>query len=181
MNQIKNDDCLSADYACPYPKMYYIESGNMCNLRCPYCKTGTQTSGLSKGMLSLADFTIMFNKIRPYAEKIALYNWGEPFLNKEILSMVSLCHASGIATYIHSNLAVREFLDAEADAIIASGLTQLTASIDGASQATYGRYRIGGHFDTAVRNLRILRLAKGRKEGRRDNADVDMEISGKCI
>jgi radical SAM protein with 4Fe4S-binding SPASM domain len=52
--------------------------------------------------------------------------------------------------------------DKEADALVQSGLAVLSASIDGASQATYERYRVGGSFDLALGNLERLQRAKDR-------------------
>ncbi len=45
---------------------------------------------------------------------------------------------------------------------MSSGLSLLGVSLDGARQETYEQYRVGGHFDTVVRNMRLVNEAKRR-------------------
>lgn len=160
--RFSNSPRLRKDTTCPYPTEYTLETGAACNLRCPGCPTGRREKGMPRGLLSYDRFRIFFDKIMPYALRFHLFNWGEPFLNQEILPMISLSAAHGIATHIDSNLTLREFSAEEAEAIVRSGLTQLVASIDGASQETYGKYRIGGDFTRAIRNLENLRKTRDR-------------------
>ncbi len=150
---------LQTDYTCPIPSHYSIEPGNICNLRCRFCPTGRRLKGFRRGFLSLENFKIMFDKIAPYAKRIAFYNWGEPLLNKDLLSMISICTDNGIRTDFDSNLNVY-IGDKEAEAIVKSGLSAMAASIDGASQETYEKYRVGGNFKLAIDNLERLQNAK---------------------
>ena len=76
--------------------------------------------------------------------------------------MVARARESGVACSTHSNLTAVEFDDRTAGEVIASGLVLLSASIDGASQESYGRYRIGGSFERALQNLEKLRRAQER-------------------
>lgn len=153
---------LNLDYTCPIPENYYIETGNLCNLRCPFCPTGLRRKGIARSFLSKENYQIILDKISPYAKIIGLFNYGEPFLNKDILSIIALTSARGIYTSLHSNLTVSTFDEKSADAIVQSGLSCLSASIDGASQKTYGKYRVGGNFQLAISNLERLQRAKVR-------------------
>ena len=107
-------------------------------------------------------FDVVFEQIRPHAKVVGLYNWGEPFLNEHLLYMVSACVDHGIHAQVDSNLTLRDFSDEEAEAIVSSGLSQIFASIDGASQATYEKYRVGGRLDRALENLKQIVRAKKR-------------------
>lgn len=149
-----------SDFSCAMPSLYYIEPGNICNLKCPFCTTGSGTSTTPKGTMSLDNFKIILNKIAPYAKWIGFYNWGEPFLNPNIIEMVSLASEKGIETSIDSNLTLRTFDEKECTRIIQSGLSSLHGSIDGASQETYGMYKRGGSFDKAIGNLVQLKAVK---------------------
>ena len=122
---------LGSDYSCSFPSQYIIEPGNICNLKCPFCVNGMERkdSHPNRGFLGLNEFKVLLNKISPYARRIYFYNWGEPFLNKNIHSMVRLAVDRGIETYISSNLSLTEL---NYKAIIESGLTSLVVSIDGA-------------------------------------------------
>ncbi|WP_282158721.1 hypothetical protein [Shimia thalassica] len=37
-----------------------------------------------RGYLSREDFHIILEKIRPHAQMVQLFNWGEPFMNKDV-------------------------------------------------------------------------------------------------
>ena len=68
-----------------YPTKISIETGNICNLRCPLCPTNSDDNkNVEKGLLSLENFKVIFDKISPFVKTIDLFNWGEPFLNKDI-------------------------------------------------------------------------------------------------
>lgn len=153
---------LNQDYCCPLPSNFFVEPGNICNLRCPFCGTGLRRKGFAKGFLSKENFAIILRKIAPYTNHISFYNYGEPFLNKDFLYMVSMAAKQGIKCSTHSNLNAYAFDDASSAAVISSGLHFLSASIDGASQSSYSKYRVGGSFDLAIHNLEWLRKAKDR-------------------
>ena len=65
-------------------------------------------------------------------------------LHPKIIEMIEYAHQKRISTGLSSNL---NRLNAElAERLIRSGLSQLLVSLDGATQATYSRYRQGGNL-----------------------------------
>jgi MoaA/NifB/PqqE/SkfB family radical SAM enzyme len=148
---------------CPMPQWYYLDIGNICNLSCPFCRTGNgKTPASEKGLMSRETFDAILAKIEPYAKFVCLFNWGEPFLNKHLLYMIRALQERGIQTHLDSNLSLRDFSDAEAEDIVRSGLFSLFASIDGVTQETYQRYRVDGNLARALGNLRQLVRARDR-------------------
>jgi MoaA/NifB/PqqE/SkfB family radical SAM enzyme len=94
------------------------------------------------------------DEIAPYAYRIELYNWGEPFLHPDIAQMIRYVSQRKITVGLSSNL---QRLDAGmAHQLVDSGLTQLVVSIDGATQETYAIYRRRGQLDLALKNLELL-------------------------
>jgi radical SAM protein with 4Fe4S-binding SPASM domain len=157
--QPEKEAMLFKNFSGTPPQVYYIESSSLCNLRCPFCPTGINKSPRPRGLLSLADYKILFKKIKPYANFIGLFNSGEPFLNKDICAMLSMARDHHIFTYLSSNFSLN---DIDHEAIVRSGLNYLTLSIDGASQETYGKYRIGGSLELVLHNVKKLNEAKMR-------------------
>lgn len=143
------------------PKHFYIDIGNYCNLKCPFCVTGNGTTKHTQGFMNLADFQKIAADISPYAELVSLYNWGEPFLNKEIFEIIA-CASKFSHVHIDSNFSFRDFTPDYADKIVASGLSTLFLSIDGATQETYEIYRVRGKLDRVFRNIRAVQEAKKR-------------------
>jgi MoaA/NifB/PqqE/SkfB family radical SAM enzyme len=147
----------------PIPQWYYLDIGNVCNLRCPYCPTGNgATPESQKGLMSRESFDRILPQLEKHARFVCLFNWGEPWVNKHLLYMVRALADRGIDTHLDSNLSVRDFSDRDAEAVVRSGLFSLFASIDGVSQAAYEKYRVGGRVDRALGNLRQLAEARRR-------------------
>ena len=87
-----------------YPSKISIESGNLCNLRCPLCPTGQQDKSAKKGFISFDVFKKVVDEIGQSLSLIRLYNWGEPLLNKDFLRMVHYAKERGINIKISTNL-----------------------------------------------------------------------------
>lgn len=147
------------------PYILLIDPLNTCNLRCPFCATGQGNLPLKPGRMRLADFRRLIDEIAPHTFKIDLYNWGEPFLHKDILPMVTHAHSRRISTAISSNLNVLP--EGGGEAIVRSGLDDLVVSCDGLTQETYEQYRVRGTLKNVVDNLRDVSEAR-RRLGRKN-------------
>lgn len=90
-------------------------------------------------------------------------NWGEPFLGRQIDTIVQRLHDRGIFTTVSSNLSL-ECAD-KLKAVCDAGLDYLIVSIDGASQEVYSQYRRNGRLAMVLENVKRLleyRAATGR-------------------
>ena len=84
----------------------------------------------------------------------------EPFLNKNFLEFVKYAATKNVYTATSSN--AHYFTDEMAKATVQSGLDRLIISIDGTSQDTYGKYRIGGKIEKVIEGTQ--NLLKWKKE-----------------
>ncbi|MCB2153714.1 radical SAM protein [bacterium] len=147
------------------PYILLIDPLNTCNLRCPFCATGQGNLPLKPGKMKLDSFKSLIDEIAPHTFKIDLYNWGEPFLHKDILPMVAHAHKRRISTAISSNLNVLP--QGGGEAVVRSGLDDLVVSCDGLTQETYEQYRVQGKLENVVRNLKEITDAR-RRLGRKN-------------
>lgn len=137
-----------------YPTHLVADITNRCNLQCPLCPTGTGVPGRKKGMMPFPTFKKIIDEIGKYLISIDLFNWGEPLLNKDIYEMITYAHERNIVTSVSTNF--QYFSEESAGKMISSGLDILILSIDGASQESYEKYRIGGNFQKVIENISIL-------------------------
>ncbi|MCH7593629.1 MAG: radical SAM protein [Chloroflexi bacterium] len=137
------------------PYEWEIDTTNICQLKCPLCHTGLGTIKRDKGVMHYDLYTKTIDQIKNYVVWLTLYSWGEPFLNKRIHDMVGYAHEKGIATIISSNLN-KPFTEKEAEMIIKSGLDTMIISLDGITQEIYEIYRVNGHLDRVLDNIRLL-------------------------
>ncbi|MBI4518495.1 MAG: radical SAM protein [Deltaproteobacteria bacterium] len=132
-----------------------VDVSNKCNLQCPYCPTGRGESGRPRGNVSYELFCRILDELGPYAYKLELFNWGEAFFNPELPRLVAYAAGKRVRTLISSNLSFR-LKEEDVRALIAGGLSYLTASVDGSEQQSYEAYRRGGKFGLVMDNLRLF-------------------------
>jgi radical SAM protein with 4Fe4S-binding SPASM domain len=134
------------------PVSLMVEPSAACNLRCPFCPTGIRVTKREGYTLSPDDFERALGWFRYTLRTVTFWNYGEPFLNRDLAKMVAAVSRYGIDTQITTN---GHFLEGPMlDDIFEAGLTLLIVSIDTPNGALYDRYRVGGDFDTVVRNVR---------------------------
>lgn len=136
-----------------YPYFLIIDTGNICNLRCPLCPTGTHEKGISRQLLKFDLFVKIIDRLYPYVYEVALHNWGEPLLNPDIFKMIMYCQQKNVGTNLSTNL---NFPDLDVEALVRSGLEYLIVSLDGISQNIYSLYRIGGNIDVVFENIKNI-------------------------
>ena len=101
------------------------------------------------------DFKKIVDEMAPFLYEIDLNNWGEPFLNQEIIRMVEYAHKKRLKTSVNTNLNV-PLSEKDAVDLINAGLDVLYISMDGISQKTYEKYRIGGNLAAVQKNIRLV-------------------------
>jgi MoaA/NifB/PqqE/SkfB family radical SAM enzyme len=135
------------------PRLFAVETCVRCNLHCPECALGGNLITREKGAMTFAQFKIIADKIQPFASYLYLMLWGEPLLNKDIITIIS--YASRFAKTCLSTNALLITPPIAKD-LVGSGLTDLIVSIDGTTQEVYAKYRAGGNLEKAMAALRLL-------------------------
>ncbi len=152
------------------PYILNIEPGNICNLKCPLCPTGTNDPGLKKGFLTFELFKKIFDQLKGSLKVINMYSWGEPLLNKDFTQIIRYAKEKSknirIITSTSLNIKNREQLNN----LLLSGIDEIIVSLDGATVETYEKYRVGGDFNLVMDNLKYL--VQKRKELKKDTIIV---------
>ena len=142
------------DWVIGSPFHLVLDTGNLCNLRCPLCPTPTREKRIPKGQLTYENAKIIIDRF-PALLHMNLSCWGEPFLNKDIFRIIRYGADKNIDVLIETNL--NRFDAANTRKLIESGLSTLQISLDGASHETYKRMRVGGQFDRVMANINLIR------------------------
>lgn len=150
------------------PFALLLDPASVCQLQCPMCPTGLENAGQTghgrtayrpRGLLSRDIFDAVLAELGDTLFFVHLYNWGEPLLNKELTYFIRELVRRNIAVDTNTNLSL-PLSDGFVDNLIDSGIHRIEVSIDGFSQASYGRYRVKGRYELVRENL--LRLAAAR-------------------
>jgi MoaA/NifB/PqqE/SkfB family radical SAM enzyme len=152
----------------PQPSRLYVECTAACNISCFQACCAPET-GITRtrqaGMLDVDLFTRVMDEAGPSLGRVDFFNYGEAFLHKRAVEMCEYVKARFPHIYLYTSTNGLALNEESARRLVHSGIDEVTFSIDGASQATYERYRQRGRFDVAIANLRAMADEK-RKAGR---------------
>ncbi|NQU98288.1 radical SAM protein [Candidatus Woesearchaeota archaeon] len=143
-----------------FPIHLDIEANSSCNLKCKMC-----FQSFKPPKPGYMDWDLYTKLIDEGAENglcsIKLMYRGEPLLHPRIADMVKYAKVKGILEVMF-NTNVNLLNEKMARALIDAGMDKIICSIDGYTKDFYESIRIGGNFNTVLKN--IVRLNKLKKE-----------------
>lgn len=157
-------------------RMLQLEPISRCNLACPACPVtqfGADPAYREDraAVLPLATMLDVVDQL-PALEKVLFYNFGEPFLHPQALDFLRAMRARRPEVVLHTSTNGLAFTPAKLEAIAAEALLdRIVFSIDGATEKSYRRYRVGGSLARVLDNLDHLADA-ARRHGTRDRIDI---------
>jgi len=147
------------------PLHLQFELTNYCNLRCPVCPTGTKDLDRAPIPMSPALFERAWDETAPFLLTASLWGWGEPLLHPRLDQILTIARRHDVATLLSTNgmplnqPSVRE-------ALIESPPTTLIVAIDGITDETNSRYRVGARLEPILSGIRQLADLKRRRKAK---------------
>jgi sulfatase maturation enzyme AslB (radical SAM superfamily) len=133
----------------PFPDVVRIEPAGFCNFHCHHCPVGRE--GGRRGVLSSAEFKILFDRLPLIPRVLVLYHGGEPLLNYFIEDMIQYSKDKGVCKLVMNTNASKINCDLDL-----SGVDDLRVSFDGNSPEQNDAIREGGEFKWNARRVRAL-------------------------
>jgi pyruvate-formate lyase-activating enzyme len=145
-----------------HPYVLFIEPLYYCNLKCPLCPRETSPDarrGAEAGRLGDGLIDRVFDELGNYLYQCHIFGNGEPMLDwPRTKAIIKAARRMRIFTLVSTNCTI---LTPElARDVVTSGLDYLVCAVDGMSQASYERYRVGGDCAVAHANMKLLTDAK---------------------
>ena len=143
------------------PRAIRLEASTVCQLRCPSCPTASGEVGqtLGSGFLKFSDFKKIVDD-NPWVSQIELSNWGEIFLNRELVQIIRYAYERNVALKATNGVNLNSVSEETLEALIKYRFRGISCSIDGASQQTYSQYRRNGNFQKVIDNIKIINKFK---------------------
>ena len=149
----------------PMPARMFIECTAACNISCTEACCAPET-GITRtrqaGMLDFELFRRVIDEVGPTLSRIDFFNYGEAFLHKRAIEMCEYIKSRYPHVYLYTSTNGLAFSEAQARRLVHSGIDEVTFSIDGATQASYEKYRQRGKLDLALANLAAMADEKRR-------------------
>jgi MoaA/NifB/PqqE/SkfB family radical SAM enzyme len=141
------------------PYILFIEPLYYCNLRCPLCPRQQDAYRGEAAKLDLGVIERVFDELGPYLYQCHIFGNGEPTLDWDrTQAIIDRARRDRVFTVVSTNATL--VTPKLARRIVTGGLDYLIVAIDGISQESYERYRVGGRLDDALHGLRNVLLAK---------------------
>lgn len=134
------------------PRVIIAEATNTCMLKCPICPTA-HAMRRKTGNMGMPTFRRLVDQIDWKIDKMDFGYSGEPLMNPQIFEMISYAGKKAIPTGFDTNgMLIERFVED----IISSKLRSITVSLDGVSNESLTKYRVGSDFNKIASGLRKL-------------------------
>lgn len=145
------------------PRAIRLEASSFCQLRCPSCPTTTGAihPAVGSGFLEAADFRRLLDR-NPWVRQIELSNFGEIFLNPELLDIIREAWSRQVTLTAVNGVNLNNVREEVLEGLVRYRFFRMVCSIDGASNETYQRYRVRGNFDSVIRNIERINAYKAQ-------------------
>lgn len=131
----------------------WIDTNDVCNLKCPTCIRGVRGMVNSGSRLPLNHFRAIVEKaVSEGYKRIGLFNWTEPFLNPDLPLYMEAIKASGLGAALSSNFSLRTIPHLEA---VLRVTDHLIISVSGFEQDVYAVNHVAGEIELVKANLRL--------------------------
>jgi sulfatase maturation enzyme AslB (radical SAM superfamily) len=155
------------DRARRLPDIVQIESTNLCNAKCVFCPRDEMHR--RQGVMEFDLFRKIVDECAALGvTHVRVHNYGEPFLDRQLVEKVRYAKSRGIAEVgmISNGSLITEEI---ARGLIDAGLDAINISVDAAGKAVFEATRLNLDYDTVIGNIRTLarlRAESGRKRPR---------------
>jgi hypothetical protein len=146
------------------PEIVQIESTNICNAKCVFCPRDEMHR--RQGVMEMDLFTKIVDECAALGiTHLRVHNYGEPFLDRELVEKVRYAKSKGIVEVgmiSNGSLITGEI----AQGLIDAGLDAINISVDASGKETFERTRVNLDYDVVIGNVETLvrlRNASGRR------------------
>jgi MoaA/NifB/PqqE/SkfB family radical SAM enzyme len=145
------------DRAPRLPEIVQIESTNICNAKCVFCPRDDMHR--RQGVMDMALFRKIVDECAALGiTHLRLHNYGEPFIDRQLLDKVRYAKSRGMAEVgmISNGSLLTEDVTR---GMIEAGLDAINISVDASGKEVFESTRVGLKYDRVIANIeRLVRL-----------------------
>ncbi len=137
----------------PPPSFANYEPTNICNLACEMCPSGKELLKRPRGIADMGIYRKFITENRRTLTNIMLHFQGEPLMFQQLGEMISYARQNRIYTMFSTN---GQLLSQNIDLIRNARPDHIIVSLDGFTDETYTKYRVGGKVQNVFDGLEKL-------------------------
>lgn len=148
------------------PTTLRVEATTACQLACPTCPTaeGMVDASLGRGYLRAGDFRRLLDQGQGSLRSIELSNFGEPFLNPDLLDIMRIAHEQNVVLTINNGANLNAVRAEVLEGLVKYRVRTLRCSIDGTTQEVYAAYRRHGSLAAVLTNIKKINEFKAASD-----------------
>jgi MoaA/NifB/PqqE/SkfB family radical SAM enzyme len=164
-----------------WPVIVKIDISPLCNLQCTVCVHASPTGDARESLkaqvfspdqkMSLNQFKRIIAEVSGNSLAVSMYYLGDPLVHPDLDVMCTIARQANLNSHISTNFSFN-LSDERIRNLVTSGLTHLTVCVDGFTQETYERTRVGGRLDVVLDNLRRVVQCRSEIGGRYPRIEV---------
>ena len=141
------------------PLHMMFEMTNYCNLRCPMCPTGSRNLERPPRTMDVGLLEQLLAQVGPYLLTATLWGWGESLLHPRLAEALAAVRKHPVVSLLSTN---GQNLDDDriVEALSQFPPTYLIVAIDGLTDETNSRFRVGARLAPALAGVRRLAAIK---------------------
>jgi radical SAM protein with 4Fe4S-binding SPASM domain len=141
------------------PDIVQIESTNLCNAKCVFCPRDEMHR--RQGIMQMDLFRKIVDECAALGiTHVRVHNYGEPFLDKQLVEKVRYAKAKGIREV--GMISNGSLIDEDvARGMIDAGLDAINISVDASGKETFERTRVNLKYDDVIGNIKTLVRLRG--------------------
>ena len=152
-----------------------IETYSGCNLLCPQCPTGKGLIHRKKPLMDPIIFDTLIAQIPKASYYCQLFFQGEPLLDKHLEEKIKKLSNKNKYTVVSTNAQL--ITHERAKSLVASGLSKIIVSMDGASESQYVLYRKNGSLKKTIQAIEFLSKEKKRQKTKHPIIEVQTVVN----
>jgi MoaA/NifB/PqqE/SkfB family radical SAM enzyme len=148
---------MNSDLLIINPTKARLDISTACQLRCLLCPTEENNGRefLKSGMMTASKFS-NFIEQNPQIKTVELASAGEALLNPDLPEIVRGAHEKGVKTSLGGGVNMNDASDEALEAIVRYETIRIRVSVDGVTEDSYRKYRVGGSLHKVLKNIRKL-------------------------
>ncbi len=148
---------MNTDLLTINPVKVRLDISTICQLKCLLCPTEEKNGRafLKSGTMAYSEFTC-FLEHNPQIEMVELASAGEALLNPDLPEILKSASERGVATSLGGGVNMNDASDEALEALVRYKTTRIRVSVDGVTEKTYRKYRVGGSLHKVLANIKKI-------------------------
>jgi len=148
---------MNTDLLIINPMKARLDISTVCQLKCALCPTEVNHGRdfLGRGMMIPSEFTNFIEQNRQI-KMVEMASAGEALLNPDLPEILRIAYERKVTTNLGGGVNMNDASDEALEALVRYQTARIRISVDGVTEETYRKYRIGGSLGKVLANIKKI-------------------------